>query len=237
MLLSIRRQDRTTDCSWGLITTINDILIEGEKRQYSNSGGHMRFISGLFLFLITAFFFFSCSQTDVSVNTLDPVAVRSNLSQLSLSVLDLPLSSSPSIQKQSEPVLITPDSGGIVTLTNAYRSTNGREVSVSLTLTFCPGSVLTPTTISMKLDQRKAMAHFFPEGTVFAKPVLLDARMTGMDFSSLSKNPNIALYYIGNNIIEKINSGSLSWDAPAGTLSCSGAQIPHFSIYGFGFTK
>ena len=172
-----------------------------------------------------------CAETN------NPVSAPSAGNTPSVSILDLPESASHSMAKVSDPVVITPQDGGIVTVTNAYMTPSGKSVSVTMKLTFDPGTVTTPTTVTIALADRKAMADFSPSGTVFKKPVHLDADITGLNFTGLSASTKLALYYLSGRTIEKMNVQTLTWDASTGTLQCRGGSLPHFSIYGFGFTK
>jgi hypothetical protein len=175
--------------------------------------------------------FMGCAETS------NPVSAPSAGNTPSVSILDLPASSSHSMGKVSDPVVITPEDGGIVSVTNAYTTLTGTSVSVTMKLTFDPGTVTAPTTVTIALDDRKVMADFSPSGTVFQKPVHLDADVTGLNFSDLPANTKLALYYLSGRTIEKMNVQTLTWDGATGTLQCRGGSLPHFSIYGFGFTK
>jgi hypothetical protein len=106
-----------------------------------------------------------------------------------------------------------------------------------MTLTFDPGTVTAPTTVTIALDDRKVMADFSPSGTVFQKPAHLDADITGINLSALPATAQLNLYYLSGSAIEKVKVQSLTWDAPTSTLQCRGGMLQHFSIYGFGFTK
>lgn len=169
--------------------------------------------------------------------TSNPISAPAASANPSVSILDLPASPSHSLGKVSDPVVITPEEGGIVTVTNAYTTPSGKSVSVTMKLTFDPGTVSAPTTVTIALDDRKAMADFSPSGTVFQKPVHLDADITGLNFTGLSASTKLALYYLSGTSVEKMKVANLTWDGATGTLQCRGGTIPHFSIYGFGFTK
>jgi hypothetical protein len=169
--------------------------------------------------------------------TSNPVSTPAAGTTSSVSILDLPASSSHSLGKVSDPVVITPEDGGVVTVTNAYTTPMGTSVSVTMKLTFDAGTVTVPTTVTIALDDRKVMADFSPSGTSFQKPVHLDADVTGLNLSNLPASAKLALYYLSGSTVEKMDVESLKWDAPTGTLQCRGGMLPHFSIYGFGFTK
>ena len=172
-----------------------------------------------------------CAETN------NPVSAPSAGNTPSVSILDLPASSSHSMGKVSDPVVITPADGGVVTVTNAYTTPMGKTVSITMNLTFDPGTVTAPTTVTIALDDRKVMADFSPSGTVFNKPVHLDADVTGLNLSSLPATAKLNLFYLSGAAVEKIRVDQLTWDGPTGTLQCRGGSLSHFSIYGFGFTK
>jgi hypothetical protein len=197
----------------------------------------MKKYTALVMALILGGLLMGCSEIIEPVGTTDQSQSESVISQSSVSILDLPLTSTPSLQKISDPILITPENGGVVTITNNYTSLKGKPVSVALNLSFEPGTVSVPTTVTIKLDNRKLMAHFFPSGTDFKKPALLNANISGLDLAALPNNTTVAFYYVGDHGMEKMDVASLTWDAAAGTLQCVNGKLPHFSIYGFGFTK
>jgi hypothetical protein len=72
---------------------------------------------------------------------------------------------------------------------------------------------------------------------VFQKPVHLDADIIGLNFTGLSASTKLALYYLSGTSAEKMTVADLTWERATGSLQCRGGTIPHFSIYGFGFTK
>jgi hypothetical protein len=172
-----------------------------------------------------------CAETN------NPVSAPATGNTPAVSVLDLPASASHSLAKVSDPVVITPQDGGVVTVTNTYTTLTGKTASMIMTLTFDPGTVTAPTTVTIALDDRKVMADFSPSGTVFQKPAHLDADITGLNLSTLPATTKLNLYYLSGSNIEKIAVQTLNWDATTGTLQCRGGMLQHFSIYGFGFTK
>jgi hypothetical protein len=80
------------------------------------------------------------------------------------------------------------------------------------------------------------MAEFSPSGIQFKKPAILSATVSGLDLSGLSNGAKVDLFYINGASFEKMN-GTVVPDPQSGTLVLKGGEIPHFSLYGFGYTK
>jgi len=95
-------------------------------------------------------------------------------------------------------------------------------------LTFDPGTVTAPTTVTIALADRKAMADFSPSGTVFKKPVHLDADITGLNFTGLSASAKLALYYLSGSSVEKMSVDNLTWMQRQGPCSAAAESFRTF---------
>lgn len=136
----------------------------------------------------------------------------------------------------SKSVTITPETGGQVAVASSYTAANGSVVNISMDLNFAPGTVKETTTISISLDNETLMADFSPSGSVFLKPAVLNAKISGLDLSSVPGGADVKLFYINKFACEAMNA-AITVDQASGTISMTSGQIPHFSLYGFGFLK
>ncbi len=193
------------------------------------------FVSALLLLIIGA-----CSDNSnpISTPSQSSIATSTSSSQESINLFSLPHDAAPlSLAKKPKSVLITPAEGGDVELEKSYKSTNGKNVSISMKLKFSPGTVSQPLNVTIALDKNNLVADFSPNGAVFNKPALLDVTVEGLDLSSISSGANVAFYYMNGSVLEKIEASSLTVDIHDGKIVMKDAKILHFSIYGFGFTK
>jgi hypothetical protein len=181
--------------------------------------------------------FTSCSNSSnpTAQFTQDEPAISAPTAHVTL--LQLPDHATPvSLKKTSKAVLITPEDGGDVNVTDTYISTGGKTVSIAMTLHFKPGTVDKATEISITLDTQMLMAEFSPSGIQFKQPAMLSATVSGLDLSALPTDAKVDLFYINGMSFEKM-SGTVTPDPQSGTLVLAGGAIPHFSLYGFGYTK
>lgn len=181
--------------------------------------------------------FTSCSNSTnpTAQLTQDEPAISAPTANVNL--LQLPDRATPAaLLKSSKAVWVTPENGGDVNVTDSYTSTSGKTVSIDMTLHFEPGTVEQATQISITLDSKMLMAEFSPSGIQFKKPAILSATVSGLDLSNLPNNAKVDLFYINGVSFEKM-SGTVVPDPQNGALTLKGGQIPHFSLYGFGYTK
>jgi hypothetical protein len=131
---------------------------------------------------------------------------------------------------------ITTEHGGVVSVNYSYKTRNHRPFSIHMTLSFEPGTVKKDMYVVMSLEGNDLVVNFDPDGSIFNKPALLDADIRGLDLSDVPKDSKAELFYMSGGSYEKIDA-PVHADLDEGTLSCDGAPIKHFSIYGFGFVK
>jgi hypothetical protein len=181
--------------------------------------------------------FSGCSENS---NPTAPIArnqtaVTMPLSQVSLFALPRNSSATKLESIESNTVVITPEVGGDVPVEYEYTS-GSKTVKISMNLHFAPGSIDVSTPITISLNTETLTADFSPSGIVFAKAATLTASVYGLDLSSVPANADVSLFYINNSTCEPM-PGSVSLDVEAGSLVLTNGQIPHFSLYGFGFIK
>ena len=150
-------------------------------------------------------------------------------------LLELPASAGMSLAKiSSAGQWIRAKSGGNVEIDEHFRG-----VAVSVTLSIPKKALSDDQYISMTLDDSKLKIDFDPNGLQFNVPAELSYTATGLDLSSLPAGAEIKLYYCNQKkgTFEEMYSASITYDRKSGTLTCLNAEIPHFSIYAFGYIK
>jgi hypothetical protein len=150
-------------------------------------------------------------------------------------LLELPASAGMSLAKiSSAGQWIRAKSGGDVEIDEHFRG-----VAVSVTLSIPRKALSDDQYISMTLDDSKLKIDFDPNGLQFNVPAELSYTATGLDLSSLPAGAEIKLYYCNQKkgTFEEMYSASITYDRKSGTITCVNADIPHFSIYAFGYIK
>jgi len=135
--------------------------------------------------------------------------------------------------------MVTAQSGGTLNLNCKYSTfLIFKFVTISSTFTVDPGAITRDQLITMTLDKTNMGFDFDPQGLQFSKPAHLSCTATGLDLSSVPSGTSVELFYCNTNgTYEEIPSGSISYDVATGTVTCSNAQISHFSQYAFGYIK
>ena len=86
---------------------------------------------------------------------------------------------------------------------------------------------------SIEFDPENYTAHFYPSPTTFKKPLILNMKFSGLDLRNINKD-EIAFYYMGENgELEKVNCEKLVVRKKKGILKVVGAELHHFSRYGW----
>jgi hypothetical protein len=130
---------------------------------------------------------------------------------------------------------VSVDSGGELESNEQFGT-----VTVTATLSIPKKGLSEGRYISMMLDNSKLLQiEFNPEGLQFKVPAKLSCTATGLDLSSVPVGAEIKLYYCNQKTgkFEEMNSASITYNRKSGTLTCLNAEIPHFSIYAFGYIK
>ncbi len=133
--------------------------------------------------------------------------------------------------------IISPVTGGDVTLEHKYNASNGNLVTINMNLHFAPGIVTQPTSVSISMNTDLLIADFSPSLGAFAKDVIFTATVTGVDLSSVPDGADVKLFYINDETCETMGVDAITYDKNAGTVTLTNGKIPHFSLYGFGFLK
>ena len=124
--------------------------------------------------------------------------------------------------------------GDTMTINASYMGDNGKLVTLNLTMTIPAGAFNGMQTITLTADDQYAAVSCTPS-MVFNQSLQLNYTYTGLDIKSLNlpKHTN-GFYFISDsgNFVAVASTGFVI-DKSSGTLSVTGAQINHFSRYGW----
>ena len=124
--------------------------------------------------------------------------------------------------------------GGTMTINASYMGNNGQSVSLNVSMTIPAGAFSGVRTITLTADDQYALLVCSPSMT-FDKNILLDFSYTGLDIKTvdLPKYKNGFYFISDSGNLEAIASNGFLIDKKSGSLSVTGAQIPHFSRFGW----
>src|ERR1035437_7628814 len=117
---------------------------------------------------------------------------------------------------------------------NNGHGNNGQLVTLNLTMTIPAGAFNDVRTITLTADDQYAAVSCSP-AMVFDKSLILDYSYTGLNLKSLNlpKDKNGFYFIPDSGNFEAVGSTGFLIDKSSGTLSVTGAQINHFSRYGW----
>lgn len=174
--------------------------------------------------------FFGCTET---INQTNPIQTSKK------ELIPIPPESSFNTETEySVTKTINGSSGGTMVLHNTYVSSSGHTVTINAVLQIPKGAFEGTTDITLTTDDYYAAVSFNPHMT-FAIPLNLNLSFSGLNLNSLHINPqHVDFCYIeededGNGDAEHINYQNLYVNLNAGLVSVTGAQLNHFSRYGF----
>jgi hypothetical protein len=121
--------------------------------------------------------------------------------------------------------------GGSIELTQYFKN-NGQIASVSANLTIPKGAFKGTEIISYTVNTEAAGIEFSPNTLNFTKSLSLDLTFTGLKISRYKASDLSFSYLDGSNIVP-VTSNYVNVDTKKGLLVVLGAQISHFSRYGW----
>ena len=121
--------------------------------------------------------------------------------------------------------------GGTISLAQSFKS-NGTWSIVTATLTIPKGAFTGTQVISYTVNTDCAGINFFPSPSTFAKNLNLDLVFTGIDISGYDPN-HLGFAYLDGTSIIPARFIYTNANIANGLLVVLGAQISHFSRYGW----
>ena len=124
--------------------------------------------------------------------------------------------------------------GDTMTINASYMGDNGKLVTLNLSMIIPAGAFSDVRTITLTTDDQYAAVSCTP-AMVFDKSLILNYSYTGLNIKSLNLPKAKNGFYFIPDSGDLVAVGSISFliDKSSGTLSVTGAQINHFSRYGW----
>jgi hypothetical protein len=124
--------------------------------------------------------------------------------------------------------------GDTMSISASYMGDNGQLVTLNVSMTIPAGAFSGVRTITLTADDKYAALSCSPS-MVFDKSLLLDYSYTGLNLKSIDlPKAKSGFYFIPDSgILEEIATNSFLIDKKSGILSVTGAQIKHFSRFGW----
>ncbi|MBC8183144.1 hypothetical protein H8E88_18730 [candidate division KSB1 bacterium] len=121
--------------------------------------------------------------------------------------------------------------GGSIVLEHEIKTRTG-EVEVAMKLSIKPNALSKDTKIKMRLDTKKAMFIFNPDGTQFSTPAIFDVKISGLDLTDQTAE-RIDIYYYNEDTgeWENVKREAVVVDVKGGTVAVQAALLHHFSRY------
>lgn len=124
--------------------------------------------------------------------------------------------------------------GGDEVLNFTYHSLPGNIINIHAELKIPKGAFADTMDITIAVDDEYAAVFFDPHKS-FNIPLMLNLTFTGLDLNALNIDPqNFDFGFVDDNDnFEHIPSQTVNLNTNAGLISVTGAQLNHFSRYGF----
>jgi hypothetical protein len=181
----------------------------------------------LLTFLIfSVLIFFGCNQESEVISPVDPGSNH----QLKLISLPLP-SSGLTVESQTYTKVINGNYGGYFSGYYSYQSTNGMVYQKSY-LEFDAGAFYGTKTISQTFNTGGAAMEFGPS-MQFQAEVEFTYKVSGLDLTGVNPNTLDFVYIDASGNMYPVDYEDILMDQNSGTLAVYGAELPHFSRYGF----
>ena len=121
--------------------------------------------------------------------------------------------------------------GGKLSLEESY---GGRrdKITITASLEFPEGAFEGERDIAMVLEDQYGTVSFSPSGS-FLLPANYDLKIEGINLKDVEENKVMFVYLAQNGSIEVVECSELIVDKRNEILEVRGAQIPHFSRFGF----
>jgi len=122
--------------------------------------------------------------------------------------------------------------GGAIVLDRTYISDKGQLVTMLVNLVIPPLSFLGQDTITVTIDNDFAAVHCEP-GMTFLHPLLMLQTFTGLNLSKYNTEDIDFVYINDEGGIEDVENSLIIVNKPLGLVTVIGAQLHHFSRYGW----
>jgi hypothetical protein len=176
--------------------------------------------------LFTGLIFFGCNQ-EAEITSPEDTGSYQQYELISLP----PPSSGAHIESQTQTKIIDGEEGGSFYAEFGYQSSTGMVYQVSY-LDFEEEAFEGTKTISKTFSTTGAAMIFGPP-MQFEENVKYTYKVSGLDLTGVNPNTLDFVYIDASGNIYSVQYNSIAIDKNSGTLAVYGANLPHFSRYGF----
>jgi hypothetical protein len=135
------------------------------------------------------------------------------------------------VKKLSKKLTINGNKGGKVSLKYTYKNKDGKKVKLDADLTIPKHAFKNELTFNINFDLENYVVEFAPHPFTFDIPVILDLKFSNIDLSGFDLDKLTFDYLDGEPT--HLSFDKIKYDLDKGDLEILGAQIPHFSRYGW----
>jgi len=180
------------------------------------------------LLLSVGLFLVGCSNDSSLVGPTGTDITNQSVQTQGDSFIGLPVTSLDKSKKVKKE--INGDKGGTIEIEGELK--NGIEFEAKLVIP--KGAFEGTKKITVKFDKKEAAFDFGPNNTTFDKPLLLTAKINGLNLKNIDPN-DVQFGYIDKqgNLIPIVYD-EMKVDVEEGELAVYNAQLNHFSRYGWG---
>ncbi|NJD23169.1 MAG: hypothetical protein FIA82_10960 [Melioribacter sp.] len=133
----------------------------------------------------------------------------------------------------TDAALINGNKGGELEVEGKFGISKSGVVEVHGALNIPQGAFKGFKTISMSADKGSTSVTFGPSGSYFDKSLLLDLEYKGLNLIGIDVTKIKFVYLSSDGIYSIIPNDGIQVDVKEGKLEVHGAQIDHFSRFGF----
>lgn len=137
-------------------------------------------------------------------------------------------------QKYSKNYTIEGKKGAKIFLIVEWKDENGKKIKLESKLTIPREAYTGELTFDMIFDLENFALELYPSPFTFDHPVKLDLKFENIDLSNIDVN-NLNFTYLDGD--EKMKYKEVKYDLEKGKLEVKGAELHHFSRYGWSRTK
>lgn len=135
----------------------------------------------------------------------------------------------------SKELSVNGEKGGKINFQHLFKNKRGKVVLLKATLTIPDSAYTGDLTFDLIFDLEILGVELYPSPFTFDKPVILDLQFVNADLKEFDLKDFNFDYLDGNP--EYLNYDKIIFNIEDGLLKIIGAQIPHFSRYGWTRTK
>ncbi len=194
----------------------------------------------ILIFATISFLFFGCQDENSlvapSVNYKPETLAKKNHKSFSdfFGSLGLKTSTDNGFSIYSKSYTINGKKGGTITESNFFWvDKNGNRVTMSATLTIPKGAFDGKLTFDITFDLENLSVELSPSPFTFKKPVSLDLMFWGVDLTGIDPNTADFVYLSPDGSTQSVKYNSKKIYPALKYLEVKGAQLPHFSRYGW----